>query len=59
MSDRDSKKERVFGCGPQDPHARLQGRAAIDAGIAQGLSPMDVMAGKKKVVPGTANLKNR
>jgi len=58
MSDRDSKKERIFGCGAQDAKARLQGRDIIQQGQAQSVSSMGVLQGRTARTPGTDNLKN-
>lgn len=59
MSDRDPKKERVFGCGSQDAAPRLKGRAIIDESIAQGVSSTDFMRRRRETVtPGTGNLPN-
>lgn len=59
MSDRNPKTERVFGCGPKDPHARLQGRAIIAAGREQGVSAVDLIDMRKVKTPSVSNLKNR
>lgn len=53
------KKDDIFGSMPQDPHARLQGNKIIRAGIAQGVSPTDVLGHRATRIPGTANLKNK
>lgn len=58
MSDRDPKKERVFGCGAQDRKARLQGREIIRQGQEQGVSPMDLLQRRATITPGTSNLSN-
>lgn len=55
--DKFRRKERVFGEPGNDPNPRMRGRAIIDEGAAQGLSPMDALK-RNKTIPGTRNLKN-
>jgi len=55
--DKYRRKERVFGEPWNDLNPRMRGRAIIEEGAAQGLSPMDALM-TNKTIPGTRNLKN-